>query len=724
MVKVKIRQIFIPLVIAIAFLIVGVLTLSHYGINWDAPIHMMRGQAFLHYFLTGKTSYDLGKRTSPMLVGPKDYASRYYLGDTEYIAPPFPKQPVSLPERPLIKAEFEDQLAKLGKRVSFYQYDGWGGEFWLNFDGGHPPLIDILAALSNRFFYGWLGVLGDIESYQLIYILISALGVFLAALFTYEISGSYLASLAAGLSLAFHPFYFAESHINMKDPSQAVFFMGAIWAFYLWVKEGRSFDYAQDRSGRWGGLGRFGVFIIFVALALATKWNIVFLPFILIPWLFLIRKTEEFKAWFKLGSLREARRLGVLGLVGGVGVIAFIILIWPYLWDDPLGKLKGILGFYSDVGSRSSSFNLAWYVPTLLLFQTPEIILILGVVGMIGVIRERGGPPVGGLKSGYLILSWIVVTLLRVSTPKTWGYGEIRQVMEIIPAMALLAGVGGFYLVRKTRNNIIIITIITVITIILLVPIIRLHPNQNYYFNSLIEGLKGAYNRNMISWGSSNDNIYKQAAMWLNKNAPTDANIAHLQGPDFSLSPLFLRRDISISPHHFSGYEQKGEYILVPLNPENPPIFAKRYPEKFLSPVHEIIVDGVSLLTIYKNDKQFLKPEFNKEKTDYGLILNELRSGELYYWKVNLEKQVLVTRITLDYANPECLIGEEGNERVLFVDQSGHRELHSNLEKKDLGGVLEYEFAAEPAMVIQIHPKNENSCFKGVKTINISFLLK
>src|SRR3989344_5709151 len=221
---------------------------------------MMRGQTFLHFFLTGQTSFGLPARTPSTLVGPYDYASRYFQYDTEYKAPPFPKQPVILPERPLLGAEFEDQLAKLGKRISFYQDERWSGQYWLNYDGGHPPLVDILAAISNRFFYGFLGILGDIESYQLVYLLISALGVLLVTLFVYELTHSYLASAVAGISLALFPVYFTEAHISMKDPEQAVFFTGAIWAFYHWVREKK--------------LIWFGVFGLFIILAMAVKWNI------------------------------------------------------------------------------------------------------------------------------------------------------------------------------------------------------------------------------------------------------------------------------------------------------------------------------------------------------------------------------------------------------------------------------------------------------------------
>ena len=46
------------LVIPILFLIVGIFTLSDYGVNWDNSYHFNRGQAYFWYFLTGKKNFN------------------------------------------------------------------------------------------------------------------------------------------------------------------------------------------------------------------------------------------------------------------------------------------------------------------------------------------------------------------------------------------------------------------------------------------------------------------------------------------------------------------------------------------------------------------------------------------------------------------------------------------------------------------------------------------
>jgi len=348
----------IPTILACAFTIVGLVTLKDYGINWDAPVHMMRGAAFAQVYLTGKKSFELPQRLSPMIIHPGEIASRYY-----YIPEERWKPIGALPERPLYRSEFERQQEEVGRRFSFYESEMWNGEYFITFDEPHLPMIDILSAFSNRLFYQRLGILGDIESYQLVYVLIAALGIFLVTLFAWEITHSWVAALVSGLSLGLFPIYFAESHINMKDPAQAVFFLGAVFAFYHWVKENKL---------KW-----FLLFTLFVAFSLATKWNIMFLPFILIPWLFTIRKTEQFKRWF------WPRRLIGMGIVLVIFSMLFMVAVWPTAWGNPIGKLVETVLYYAGIGIGINKlqpegfifagFNFYPLISTIA--QTPEIIL-------------------------------------------------------------------------------------------------------------------------------------------------------------------------------------------------------------------------------------------------------------------------------------------------------------------------------------------------------------
>ncbi|MDP3983026.1 MAG: hypothetical protein Q8Q65_03045, partial [bacterium] len=56
-------------ILAVIYFTINLFTLSDYGVNWDEPVHFMRGQTFLRYMLEGKKDYaDL-----PEIAGSKDY---------------------------------------------------------------------------------------------------------------------------------------------------------------------------------------------------------------------------------------------------------------------------------------------------------------------------------------------------------------------------------------------------------------------------------------------------------------------------------------------------------------------------------------------------------------------------------------------------------------------------------------------------------------------------
>ena len=236
-------------------------------------------------------------------------------------------------------------------------------------------------------------------------------------------------------------------------------------------------------------------------------------------------------------------------------------------------------------------------------------------------------------------------------------------------------------------------------------------------------GLKGAKEKNLIDWTLTYGNIYKQGVKWLNEHVEKDANIAHLAGPDFAISPLWLRDDISISPNHFSSFDQKGEYILSLYNPLNPPVFVKRYPEKFLKPISQIAIDGVSLLLIYKNDERYNLLDQSSVKEMNKFIFQQKSDNFGDYWEINLDKKYQITRILVENVRDDCSGGFEINE-VIFFDTLDPTQAFVLNEKKVTSqeGIIEYDFPAENARIIRIYPQNDRSCFANGKILSISYL--
>lgn len=566
----KKKLIIIGLIISVLFLSISLFTLSDYGINWDEPNHYIRGQAYLRFFLTGRDNYnDLPKIKShyPKVLG-RDLPSGIIFGDESF-------------------------------RRSIYQFDASrnGSQtypWYLKNDSGHPPLNGILASLSNYVFYQKLGWLGDIEAYHLFIVSVTSLAIFSVFLFMSSFYGIF-AGLVAVLSIALYPLLFSESHFNIKDPVEMAFYTFSIVTFYFGITK---------KSWKW-----MVVCGITAGLALGTKLNVVFAIFTVIPWLIVYKWKDV--SHFKWPFSRSI----TLGLLF-IPIIAITILFatWPYLWQSPLNNFLSFLSYYKNLGTtfyQSDSqivflgFNT--YAIQWVIYITPLVILFLSLFGIIYVfkkgLREKK-------KTSLLILFWFLIPILRVTILNAGIYGGVRQIMEYIPAMAMLSGIGAHYIVENLRKFFPNMRplIFQAICILAFFPIVfkiaSIHPNENVYFNPLIGGLRGASIQNFPDWGTTLGSVYKGGIDWINQHAEKSSRLALINGLLLNIPRTSIRSDIYFSESHYSWNKKQGEYLMEVIDyrwNSVTPQEKRKYLETLVT-VYEEKVDDVAILKIWKND--------------------------------------------------------------------------------------------------------------------------
>lgn len=654
--------------LALLFFVVSFFTLKDYGVSWDESIHFARGQAYLYYFLTGKTDYDN----------------------------------LSTPRR------------------SLYQMtDFHNGEYYLKDSAGHPPLSDELAALFNYIFYQRLGVMDDISSHHLFNILASSLLVFVVAGFAFETLGLYPAVIST-LALCTYPLFWAESHFNIKDPPEAAFFAATIWFFWKSLCKGNA----------WWLMGAF----IFLGLALGTKFNILFLPFILIPCL-LFRYKSYFRKPYRVFSTIPKHYL--LGLFLGP-VIVFVIFFasWPYLWHNLPTNLMSVLNYYRGIGAgiryQPDSFFIAGfntYPIQWIVFTTPLFVLLSSFLGVLAAWFHRKK-----FESASLLwVLWFLVPILRVTLPKMAIYGGVRQIMEFVPAMALLCGLGSKVIIdffSKNRiSKIFIFSILTLNCLFLIFNLIKWHPNENVYFNFLIGGLKGAAKINFPSWGNSFGNAYLQGIKWFNENAPKNAKLSLVQGIHINVPPIWVRKDILYNADSWSGIERKGEYLMELTFNDTAREFHYEweYLDNFLIPVYEVKVDEVPILKIWKNDWEHTRKEFQLTETKYaGSVSVKRANGALI---IDLGKDLTLSRIYFSYSNQEnCTpistgfveTSTDGNTWLREKDRIPYPQV--GLKSNSQDGQIIYYLAARKARMVRFLLNDDNSCWFVSPRISIFVL--
>lgn len=650
-------------IIALAFLVVSVFTISDYGISWDEPIHFMRGQGYLHYFLTGEIKYD------------------------------------TVPEN-----------------RSYYQNDQLTAKYFLESDSGHPPLNGIFAAFSNYVFFQKLEILGDVESYHVFNIITATLLIFIVALFAFETFG-FFASLASGLSLSLYPLFFGESRFNIKDPPEAAFFGLTIYAFWRAI---------NSWSWKWLILSAVGF-----GLGLGTKFNILFLPFILIPWaiykVFILDRRNLNLSGMK-GKIKTKRNFLLALIISPVIILLIFVGSWPFLWTNPVSNLLEIFGFYKQIGTGFnyqtiqyySTFGFNFYPILWIIFTTPPFILFLTFVGIIAVafnFKTKNG-------AAILWVLWLIIPVIRVTLPNSSIYGGVRQIMEYIPAMALISGLGAvslkMWLTKQFKVSEKLLLVLLLIGFLqILQVLIQLHPNENVYFNQLIGGLHGAKENNIPSWGNSFGNAYHQAMRWINRNTPKDSNLALIQGTGLNIYKPGLREDIRFNNLTWSGINRQGEYLLELTHQSAVRAYpyAWDYVERVLVPVYEVKVDGVAIAKVWKNDLKNSRFKFQTEEKNIKTTVES--NAKKKYLMITLTDTVYLTRIAIKYPSDNCdkpvgavSLSLDGSS-FTFEPDSYPNEFVTEPDKKP-NTIYQY-FAVPRARFIKFEDKSENSClFKSL----------
>ena len=691
------------LVVFLSFFLFELILLPHYGTDWDTINHLPRGQAYLRYILTGEQTYE----KLP------DYVDYYQEEDTLLFSPSQPKE--SIPKR------------------SLYQIDGYGASYFLEKDGGHPPLSDIFSSVFNFVLFQEMRLINDIDSYHVYIIAVASLLV--AALFwwTRKHYGIFVAFVTI-LSLVLYPLFLGESRFNLKDIPQASFYSLMIIFLYEGITRKKNLFLILSA--------------VFFGFAWGTKFNILFSPFIILPWLivYLKQKTKSFK---------EINWLIPSIFFFPLIAIAIFWGSWPYLWAEPINNFFKIVDYYKTIGINPNfdpsftffgfnTFAIQWII-----YTTPLVTLFLTLFGVLYTLSKGRSEK---QKTAFLVLLWFLIPIARVTVPNAGIYGGVRQIMEFIPAMAILSGIGAGYIVKllyffiverlkqfnnrtmKQSKERLLTLVLQILIVLMFIPItlklISIHPNQNVYFNPLIGGLEGTKDKNFPYLGNSFGNAYRQGIHWINEHAQNGSTLVLAQELMPNLPKLFVRSDLKYTNSLRSGYIKKGEYVIgLNYGSElNTSYYSSRYYYRYLKPIYQIKVDNVSILNIWKNDLANTKKGFDVEETVSDLNYENSDNGIL----IDLKKPTYISKIQWSFSTNNCKSADQIYFNISVDGENWYKTPHvlpqdlpiPILERQPVGNTISYPFAAEYARYINIVLDPKESCPGNVETMEVFHLPK
>jgi len=183
----------------------------------------------------------------------------------------------------------------------------------------------------------------------------------------------------------------------------------------------------------------------------------------------------------------------------------FTVLFWPFLWPSPLNNfiyaLKLMSHFQWDgtvlyLGHYVRSFHLPWhYIPVWIAVTTPLTYVVTFCIGYARTIVLAVWKPASFYqhKRGELLaLLLFSMPLLAVILFKSVLYDAWRQMFFIYPFFLILSLIGFravFNFVREKSSGVLIQTALGILIVFNLSTVVffmvRCHPYQNIYFNSL-----------------------------------------------------------------------------------------------------------------------------------------------------------------------------------------------------------------------------------------------
>ncbi|MFC1806776.1 hypothetical protein ACFL0T_00210 [Candidatus Omnitrophota bacterium] len=372
---------------------------------------------------------------------------------------------------------------------------------------------------------------------------------------------SWKLGLLGTLFLILNPRIFAHSFYNSKDIAFLAMFIISVYTLFAYLKSKKIY------------------MAVFHGLASAILIDIRIVG-LLVP---------LFTCMFTVGDIvllkmnKRGRTHAILNFIVYFGVfLPFMVLFRPLLWSDTLGNLTRIFLEMKSypisypmlyMGKSIVSKDLPWhYIPVWIAISTPLIYLAGFIVGVFFIVKYFFKAPTmfySESKLDLISLLWFFLPLISVIGLRSAMYDAWRHMFFIYPALTMISLSGLVYLFRYlksksvVRNRILKFTFISIISAGLSTTtyfMIRYHPFQNVYFNTLAgrDMSRVGERFELDYWGLS----YKQALEYILKN-DKDENIKVCAHTPPGLSNVLILPTDKSKRLSFVFDENDAKYLLT-----------------------------------------------------------------------------------------------------------------------------------------------------------------
>ncbi len=482
------------------------------------------------------------------------------------------------------QAQYGDLLTSLyasgfadKRALSFVNVYMYGGGF------------DLLAALTAKVL-----PVGLFATRRLVGAAIGLIGLFLTWRLGRRLGGP-VAGLIALILLAACPLYYGHMFINSKDgPFAAVMALALLGIVRAFDEYPRATPATIALCGVGVGLaigsrvlGGFAVLDLLLAL--------IFIVFVR------SRESALKPALAECGSF-------LIPFIPGV-ILAYLVmgLVWPWSVLAPLNPLRAAAYFSHD-------FEKPWrelfdgrlipitqmprsYVPTLVALTLPELLLVLGICGIVGALvaaawNDRS--TVGRRAALVSIVLAATLPILLTILVRPYLYNGIRHLLFVVPPFAVSGGLAAAWTTQRLRQWSTIGIAAGSLAFVAgvaspIIDMVRLHPYEYTDFNHLAGGVRGAQSDVMLDyWGLSLTQASRRLLAYVADSHQAPANgrwTVAVCGPHPPVS-------VALGPQFSTTWDPKGADFAMQLG-----VF---YCARLDAPLlFEIVRDGVVYARVY-----------------------------------------------------------------------------------------------------------------------------
>lgn len=422
-------------------------------------------------------------------------------------------------------------------------------------------------------------------------------------------TGGPVAGLIALVLLATCPLYYGHMYMNAKDAPFAAAMAMLLLGLVRLIE-----DYPKPRAAT--------AIIFGLALGFSIGSRImggIASLYIVVP--LMILAVDDAR---RSGAAQAARNFGLFLLrLTPAFVLAYAVMafLWPWSVLDPLNPVRAVeyfSHFFEKPWEELYEGSAIWvpdmprsYVPVHFLLKLPEVMLILCLGALFGIALNIARGAYSTRRAAILILIAAAATLPILITVLTRPamYNGIRHFVFIAPALAVLGGVAGAWLLEDLarRSKYLAAAAAGSIAIGLADPVVsmvRLHPYQYTHFNHIAGGVEGAEDRFMIDyWGLA----FKEASEKLRAILTERAEVPPKGRWRIAVCGPHPAAEVELGPEFTTTWDPKGADFAMMLGefycaePDAPVLVEIEREDVTYAKVYDI--RGYNLPNVFKNPR-------------------------------------------------------------------------------------------------------------------------